>query len=506
MPSVVAAEAAWIETNQTIRSVAHARCPKWTACFFVAQVAQREHAMPTATLNDQRLAKAKELQDFHKEHAADWTDEIESKWVRINGEYDELKGRQEAEIEAGKKAKAREDRLAAIDKHERTPISNPLIGRDGAATDPKSPPNAADWQRAQFMAMAGWMKAGTKNGPSQEEIEAATSLKTSLTSREFELRLPPTQHFAKMQGAGGYYHGTYHNTLTTGTGTSGGFLIGETFLAQLERAMLWFGSMLQSSEIIRTASGEPMHWPTANDTTNEGVIIPESTPVTTADPSFGRVNWGAFKFSSKEILVPYELLQDSLFNLEPILAEMLGERIGRHMNRKFTVGVGGIEPMGIVNAATLGKTAASATAITYLEMIDLEHSIDPSRRAAGCSYVFHDNILLALRKLVDSNGLPIWQPANVPLQSNMATGLVDRLNGYTYFINNHMASTIATGNKTVLFGQLRAYKIREVGAMRMIRLNELHAESDQVAFLAFARADGNLLDAGDHPVKYYQQA
>ena len=40
----------------------------------------------------------------------------------------------------------------------------------------------------------------------------------------------------------------------------------------------------------------------------------------------------------------------------------------------------------------------------------------------------------------------------------------------------------------------------------MLRLNERFADFGQVSFMGFARYDGNLLDAGTHPVKYFANA
>ena len=78
--------------------------------------------------------------------------------------------------------------------------------------------------------------------------------------------------------------------------------------------------------------------------------------------------------------------------------------------------------------------------------------------------------------------------------------------GYPVTINQSMQSSVATATKTILFGQLRKYKIRDAGEVRLIRLDERYAELDQVAFVAFMRSDGNLLDAGVAPVKHLLQA
>lgn len=78
------------------------------------------------------------------------------------------------------------------------------------------------------------------------------------------------------------------------------------------------------------------------------------------------------------------------------------------------------------------------------------------------------------------------------------------INGYPYYVNNDMA-TIGASNKTVLFGQLKKYKIRRVKELSVVKLVERFADYGQIALLGFARYDGNLLDAGTHPVKYLVQ-
>ena len=112
--------------------------------------------------------------------------------------------------------------------------------------------------------------------------------------------------------------------------------------------------------------------------------------------------------------------------------------------------------------------------------------------------MFNDTTLLLLRKLKDSQNNYLWQVGN-------NTGVADRINNRPYTINDDMASP-ATGVKTVLFGALRQYKVRMVREVRFYRLSELYRINDQDAFVAFLRFDGNLLDAGDNPVKHLIQA
>jgi HK97 family phage major capsid protein len=271
-------------------------------------------------------------------------------------------------------------------------------------------------------------------------------------------------------------------------------------IMNLETAMLAYGGMFQVAEIIRTAQGEPMRWPTASDTSNTGRQVGESASHDSGtDPTFGEVIWNAFTFTSDIVKVPNELMTDSVFNLATILGAMLGERLGRIQNTKYTTGLGSSTAYGIVTRATAGVTSAGSTSIAFDELIDLEHSLDPSRRAMpGVGYMFHDSILKALRKLKDGEGRYLWQ-------SGANSGAPNTLNTYPYTINQDMASSIATTAVTVLFGQLSQYKIRQVGTIVLRRLDERFADNNQTGFLAIMRGDGNLLDAGDGPVRKLTQ-
>jgi HK97 family phage major capsid protein len=112
--------------------------------------------------------------------------------------------------------------------------------------------------------------------------------------------------------------------------------------------------------------------------------------------------------------------------------------------------------------------------------------------------MMHDSVLLAIRQMKDGNGQYLWQPG-------LRLGVPDTLLGYTYVINQDMASSIASGAITVEFGDLSKYKIRQVRGVRFRRLDELYAGTDEVGFVAFIRQDGDLLDAGTAPVKHIVQ-
>jgi HK97 family phage major capsid protein len=286
-------------------------------------------------------------------------------------------------------------------------------------------------------------------------------------------------------------------TMSTGTGSEGAYLIPEGFQATLEIAALQFaGGMIDPNvvTVLRTATGNPLPIPTSDDTSNTGERIAENTEVGYADVAFGQVMLEAFLYSSKMVKVPVTLMQDSYFDLNAFLAGRLGERIGRIWNEELTVGAGttGI-PNGIVTGATAGKTFAGVAAITELELIDLEHSVDPAYRQQG-RYMFSDSVLALLRKLVDGDTRPVFA-------AGMSTGAYDKIHGYPFTINQSVPQP-TTGLRSVIFGDLKKYTTRITLNMTLLRLVERYAEFLQIGFLAFARADGDLIDAGTHPISY----
>lgn len=281
----------------------------------------------------------------------------------------------------------------------------------------------------------------------------------------------------------------FSNTLSTGTNSEGGYTTHSEFGGELLKAMKAFGGVREVATIQSTENGNPIEWPTMNATSEEGELVGENADVSGLTPSFGTVNIGAFKYSSKEVAVPFELLQDNLVNLESHIMLLLRERLARITNKHYTVGDGSSKPTGIVEASALGLTAAAQAAITFDELIDLEHSVDPAYRAANMvRWMFHDQTLKALKKLKDGDSRPIWLPG-------YTTSEASTIMGYEYTINQNMA-TLGAGNKAVLFGDMSKYMIRDVMAVQLFRMTDSNfTRKGQVGFLAFLRTDGQFIGA-----------
>ena len=425
--------------------------------------------------------------------ARDFTAEEQEQWDRINTEYDGL-GRRLATAEraAAVDAAAADTRdLVQLPGRQDTADAEQRLRDLNAAAAPAAGPT--DEQRST--AIDGWFRAESCLEVEPRHVEAAQACGMNLGSRSLSLRFADTPAFRSYQADyNGVHPSVAARAMSGNLGATGGFLVPQTFLARLEMAQLAFGGMLQVAEVIRTAGGEPMLWPAGDDTSNTGEQVGENADVSTeANVSLKQHRLGAYDFSSKMIKVPVNLLHDSALPLDSLIANMLGERLGRIQNTKYTTGTGAATPYGIVPEATTGKTAASQTAIIPDELIDLVHSVDPAYRGRG-RFMMHDTVLAAIRKLKDGNGNYMWQ-------NGIQAGTPDSLLGYPLTINQDMSSAITTGLTVALFGALDSYKVRQVGGITVVRLNERYAEYRQVAFIAFIRADGLLLDAGTNPVK-----
>lgn len=269
--------------------------------------------------------------------------------------------------------------------------------------------------------------------------------------------LSPEERAVLNQG----YAKVEHRAQTT-TNAAGGFTVPIELLNQIIVSMKAFGPMYDEAvgTVITTASGGKLTMPTVNDTAVTAEAHTEGATLTDdggKDVTFGEKQLDAFAFNTEWLRVSKELDDDSIFAMEQFIGGLLGERLGRIANLQLTTGNGSTAPNGIVTASTLGKTAAATAAITWDEVLDLEHSVDPAYRVGPkVGYMFNDTTLLALRKLKDGDGNYLWQMGNVQ------AGIPNTFNGRTYRINQDMA-VLGAASKVMLFGDFGKYYVRKVG-------------------------------------------
>lgn len=277
----------------------------------------------------------------------------------------------------------------------------------------------------------------------------------------------------------------------TGTGSAGGYTVPTELSNQIIISMKAWGPMYDEDicTVMNTSGGNPIDIPTVDDTSVPVVPHTEAGAVTDdggSDATFGKKTLNAYAYDTEWVKFSWELAQDSIFNFETLLGDLLGQRLGRRANSELTVGDGVGDPNGVVTASSLGKTATAAAAITYDEVIDLVHSVDPAyRQSPKVRFMFNDSTLGTLRKLKDSEGRYIWSAGDVQ------NGVPGSILGYRYSINQAMDS-LAAAKRVMLFGDFGKYFVRKVGGIVMFVARERFAPD--IGLLGLIRLDGELGD------------
>lgn len=278
---------------------------------------------------------------------------------------------------------------------------------------------------------------------------------------------------------------------TVGTPAAGGYTVPTELSNEIIKSMKMWGPMYDEDlcTVMTTSSGHPIDLPTIDDTSVPVVPHTEAGTVTDdggSDATFGKKTLNAFAYDTEWVKFSWELAQDSIFNFETLLGGLLGERLGRRANLELTVGDGNGDPNGIVTASSMGKTATATAAITYDEVIDLVHSVDPAYRSSPkVAFQFHDTTLAALRKLKDSENRYIWSAGDVQ------NGVPGTILGYRYKINQAM-DTLAAAKKVMIFGDHAKYFVRKVGGIVLFVARERFAPD--IGLLGLIRLDGELGD------------
>ena len=274
------------------------------------------------------------------------------------------------------------------------------------------------------------------------------------------------------------------NALQVGTDSEGGYLVPDTFEKKLITSLEEENVIRKHAHVFTTSNGS--HKIPVVSSRGTAAWVDEEGQIPESDDVFGQQLIGAHKISTL-IKVSEELLNDSAFDLESYFATEFARRIGNAEEAAFLSGNGSGKPTGIladVGGAEIGVTAASETAITADELIDLFYSLkSPYRKKA--IWVLNDRTIKAIRKLKDSNGQYLWQPA-------LHEGEFDTILGKRIYTSPY-APELGAGAKSIAFGDFSYYWIGDRQGVAFKRLNERYAETGQVGFLASKRVDGKLI-------------
>jgi len=277
--------------------------------------------------------------------------------------------------------------------------------------------------------------------------------------------------------------------------TSTGSPVPTSFYDQVIMLARHIGPMLSTSTVLNTASGENLQIPSLAQYST-AAITGEGTAIAESDPVFNSfITLGAYKYSFL-VQLSTELIEDSGVDILGFLATEVGNELGYRVNAALTTGSGTNQPKGIVAAAAAGVTGGTGVsgAFTADNLISLVYSVDTAgRRLAGSGFQMNSASIGKMRKLKDTAGNYVFQPA-------LSADAQDLLLGYPVFENPAMVDT-ATSAKSVIFGHLPSYYVRQVGGIKLDRSDDYAFNAGLVTFRATMRVDGNLPQTSH--VKYF---
>ncbi|MEV7589736.1 phage major capsid protein [Streptomyces sp. NPDC089922] len=272
-------------------------------------------------------------------------------------------------------------------------------------------------------------------------------------------------------------------TATSGTAANAGNTFATTFVGQVIEAMRVRSDFFSKARTLTTGSGETIEYPVKNGRPTAAQVS-ENTAYGKSDGSWTKTNIGAYKYG---IIVEatQEIVDDSQLDILGILAEDAGEAVADKVMADLLVGNGTGKPWGWITRATGGVNAANLAGVTTDNLIDLQHSIlRPYRRNAV--FMTSDQAVQGLRKLKDSTGNYIWQPA-------LTAGAPDTILG-TPIMTDPNVATSGAGAKVLVYGDPSKYLIRQAKNLRVVRSDEYGYDRDVVAFKVTWRGSGDLFD------------
>ena len=384
------------------------------------------------TINELRTKRAKAWEsakavlDSHRNDKGVLSAEDDATYARMENDISEL----------GKEI-ARMERLEAMDAEMSKPVNTPIIEKPASAKVETKVGRATDDYKKAF-----WNHARKRDS--------------------YEVR----------------------NALQVGADSEGGYLVPDTFERTLISALEAENVIRKHAHVFTTSHGS--HKIPVVSTRGTAAWVDEEGQIPESDDAFGQQLIGAHKVATL-IKVSEELLNDSAFDLEGYFTTEFARRIGNAEEAAFLTGNGSGKPTGILaglGGAEVGVTAASETAITADELIDLFYSLKaPYRKNA--IWVLNDSTIKAIRKLKDHNGQYLWQPA-------LRDGEYDTILGKRIFTSPY-APEIGAGVKSIAFGDFSYYWIGDRQGVSFKRLNERFAETGQVGFIATKRVDAKLI-------------
>jgi HK97 family phage major capsid protein len=300
------------------------------------------------------------------------------------------------------------------------------------------------------------------------------------------------------------------------TGYDAGYLVPQGFWKNLQIAQKAYGGIANDMKQVKTASGQPMPWPSTDYTTvSASLLTGENNQLSLQNYyQFGQGMLNAWTIAAGPILASLQLINDSAFDVDGFVATAFGEAIGRELAALAMTGTGSSQPLGVIPALvargawSAGKSGGcvplgTATVVKTLDgtnptelvgnllsatsYLNLVASVDPAYRydADGnptAVFYVNDAQLKGLRNIADGYGRPLLV---LPSAGGPPT-----LWGFPVKVVPEIPNLTASTPGGPIFGNLQAAFVqRTVNSASVMRLSERYADYLAVGYIGYVRAD-----------------
>lgn len=184
------------------------------------------------------------------------------------------------------------------------------------------------------------------------------------------------------------------------------------------------------------------------------------------------------------VKVSQQLLDNSQVDLIAYLVRRIGDTLAAKIEKEFLIGTSG-KVVGLAGGVTQTVTAASATAVTTDELIDVQDAV-PDIYQANSIWIMHPKTRTAIRKLKDSEGRYLL---NLDLNAKWGYSLL----GKPVYASDAMPEP-AAGAKTIFYGDMSGLACI-IRGLRVKVLAERFADENAIGIYGFAEIDAKVENA-----------
>jgi HK97 family phage major capsid protein len=261
-------------------------------------------------------------------------------------------------------------------------------------------------------------------------------------------------------------------------------LVPQGFYDQIQEILRFTGPAFQPGlyTILNTAMGNDIKVPrqtafSSATATNEGAQFAVNNP-----------EGESFTLKAQKVGVllrtSSEIITDSGIDLVSYIARQAGEAVGYKVNDLLAVGTGNDEPNGIFTASGSGITGGTATGVFDADdLIDLLHSVDSAVAARPATALQMNRATLgAVRKLKDGDGRYLFEYGAAGEPRILGERIVE----------NPFAPAVGAGEKSVIYGDMSSYHVRQVGGIEVARSDDFAFDTDEIVWRVSMRVWGDL--------------